>query len=46
MPYIDGLNVIDGVRDSTKAKIIVVSARGLESEKVEALDKGADSIHS
>jgi len=42
LPDIDGLNVIDKVRDSTKAKIIVVSARGRESEKVEALDRGAD----
>jgi len=42
LPDIDGLNVIDSVRGSTKARIIVVSARGRESEKVEALDKGAD----
>jgi len=42
LPDIDGLNVIDKVRESTKARIIVVSARGRESEKVEALDKGAD----
>ena len=42
LPDIDGLNVIDSVRGSTKARIIIVSARGRESEKVEALDKGAD----
>lgn len=42
LPDMDGLNVIDKVRESTKARIIVVSARGRESEKVEALDKGAD----
>ena len=42
LPDIDGLKVIDKVRSSTKARIIVVSARGRESEKVEALDKGAD----
>ncbi len=42
LPDIDGLNVIEKVRESTKAKIIVVSARGHEREKVEALDKGAD----
>jgi two-component system KDP operon response regulator KdpE len=42
LPDIDGLNVIERVRESTKARIIVVSARGHESEKVEALDKGAD----
>ena len=42
LPDIDGLKVIDKVRKSTKARIIVVSARGREREKVEALDKGAD----
>lgn len=42
LPDIDGLKVIEKVRESTKARIIVVSARGLEREKVEALDKGAD----
>jgi len=42
LPDIDGLEVIDKVRNSTKARIIVVSARGREREKVEALDKGAD----
>lgn len=42
LPDIDGLNVIKKVRESTKARIIVVSARGHESEKVEALDSGAD----
>jgi len=42
LPDIDGLKVIEKVRASTKARIIVVSARGLEREKVEALDKGAD----
>ncbi|HEY8889373.1 MAG TPA: response regulator transcription factor [Clostridium sp.] len=42
LPDIDGLKVIENVRDSTKARIIVVSARGREREKVEALDKGAD----
>jgi two-component system KDP operon response regulator KdpE len=42
LPDMDGLDVIDKVRESTKARIIVVSARGRESEKVEALDKGAD----
>ena len=42
LPDMDGLNVIDKVRELTKARIIVVSARGRESEKVEALDSGAD----
>jgi len=42
LPDLDGISVINKVRKSTKAKIIVVSARGRESEKVEALDMGAD----
>jgi two-component system KDP operon response regulator KdpE len=42
LPDIDGINVIKKVRAATKARIIVVSARGYESEKVEALDSGAD----
>ncbi|RCX14345.1 two-component system KDP operon response regulator KdpE [Anaerobacterium chartisolvens] len=42
LPDIDGLDVIAMVRPVTKAAIIVVSARGHEREKVEALDSGAD----
>ncbi|MGH4137621.1 response regulator [Clostridium sp.] len=42
LPDMDGLDVIEKVRETTKAMIIVVSARGHEREKVEALDKGAD----
>ncbi|KUO73418.1 MAG: XRE family transcriptional regulator [Clostridia bacterium BRH_c25] len=42
LPDIDGLDVIAEVRPVTKAAIIVVSARGHEREKVEALDSGAD----
>ncbi|MBW9153204.1 response regulator [Clostridium estertheticum] len=42
LPDIDGLDVIEKVREFTKAKIIVVSARGHEREKVEVLDRGAD----
>lgn len=42
LPDIDGLDVITTVRPITKAAIIVVSARGHEREKVEALDSGAD----
>ncbi|MGV8983182.1 response regulator [Clostridium sp.] len=42
LPDMDGLDVIEKVRKTTKAMIIVVSARGHESEKVEALDRGAD----
>lgn len=42
LPDMDGLDVITTVRPVTKATIIVVSARGREREKVEALDRGAD----
>jgi two-component system KDP operon response regulator KdpE len=42
LPDMDGLDVITMIRPKTKAAIIVVSARGLEREKVEALDRGAD----
>lgn len=42
LPDIDGIDVIAKVRPVTKAAIIVVSARGHEREKVEALDSGAD----
>ena len=43
LPDIDGMEVLSQIRDiSEKIPIIVVSARGSESEKVEALDAGAD----
>lgn len=42
LPDMDGIEVIATVRPITKAAIIVVSARGREGEKVEALDSGAD----
>lgn len=42
LPDIDGIEVIEKLRPVTKAKIIVVSARGHEREKVKALDCGAD----
>ncbi|MEG0132830.1 MAG: response regulator transcription factor [Clostridium sp.] len=42
LPDMDGLKVIERIRGNTKAKIIVVSARGNERVKVEALDCGAD----
>lgn len=42
LPDIDGIDVISMIRPLTKAAIIVVSARGHEREKVEALDSGAD----
>lgn len=42
LPDMDGIDVIKEIRENTKAKIIVVSARGRERDKVEALDIGAD----
>ena len=42
LPDIDGLDVIKQCREWTATPIIVVSARGHEREKVEALDLGAD----
>lgn len=44
LPDIDGLDVIEKVREWSKVKIIVVSARGQEKEKVAALDAGADDF--
>ncbi|MBO3444419.1 response regulator transcription factor [Clostridium sp. CCUG 7971] len=42
LPDMDGVEIIEKIRDRTKAKIIVVSARERERDKVEALDSGAD----
>lgn len=42
LPDIDGLDVIRRCREWTSTPIIIVSARGHEREKVEALDLGAD----
>ncbi len=42
LPDIDGVEIIKGVREWSSVPIIVVSARGRETDKVEALDFGAD----
>lgn len=42
LPDIDGLEVVNQIRQMSSVPIIVVSARGQESEKVVALDAGAD----
>ena len=42
LPDMDGTEVIRGIRGWSSAPIIVLSARGQESQKVEALDAGAD----
>ncbi|MEZ4318569.1 MAG: response regulator transcription factor [Myxococcota bacterium] len=42
LPDEDGLDVVTRVREWSQVPIIVVSARGLEVDKVRALDRGAD----
>ena len=42
LPDMDGKDVISSLRSWTKMPIIVVSARGRETEKIAALDLGAD----
>lgn len=46
LPGIEGLEVIRRVRDRSQVPIIVLSARGEELMKVEALDLGADDYLS
>lgn len=38
----DGIEIITEIRDISEVPIIVVSARGMEKEKIEALDLGAN----
>ncbi len=42
LPDLDGLEVIRQLREWTKLPILILSARGQESDKVIALDAGAD----
>jgi two-component system KDP operon response regulator KdpE len=42
LPDMDGLEVLKSVRARSRVPVVVVSARGHEHEKVEALDLGAD----
>lgn len=42
LPDIDGVEVIKKLRTMSQIPIIIISARGHEREKVEALDAGAD----
>ncbi|MCG3137820.1 MAG: KDP operon transcriptional regulatory protein KdpE [Phycisphaerae bacterium] len=42
LPDIDGLEVIKQIREWSKIPIIILSARGIETQKVAALDAGAD----
>ena len=42
MPGMDGLTVLSTIRQWTQVPVIVLSARGREMDKVQALDLGAD----
>ena len=42
LPSMDGLDVVRGLRGWTSVPIVVLSGRGTEAAKVEALDLGAD----
>jgi two-component system, OmpR family, KDP operon response regulator KdpE len=42
LPDIDGIDVIEQLRKVSQIPILIVSARGHDREKVEALDAGAD----
>lgn len=42
LPDIDGIKVLEQIRQTSPIPLIVVSARGQEREKVSALDLGAD----
>jgi two-component system KDP operon response regulator KdpE len=46
LPDGDGLNVIAQIREWSQMPIVVLSARGQESDKVAALDAGADDFVS
>ncbi len=46
LPDMDGLEVIRRLREWTSVPIIVLSARGLEPDKIAALDAGADDYVS
>ncbi|MCF7924970.1 MAG: response regulator transcription factor [Candidatus Izimaplasma sp.] len=44
LPDIDGVILIDKIREVSEIPIIIISARFKEDEKVEALEKGADDF--
>ena len=46
LPDMDGLNVLKHVRESSLTPIIVLSARGGEMDKVEALDRKSTRLNS
>jgi two-component system KDP operon response regulator KdpE len=42
LPDMDGLDVVTRLREWSRTPVIVISARGQETDKVDALDAGAD----
>lgn len=42
LPDVDGVDVIRRIREWSKVPIIILSVRGREADKIEALDRGAD----
>ena len=42
LPDMDGLDLVSRLREWSQTPVIVISARGQESDKVDALDAGAD----
>jgi two-component system KDP operon response regulator KdpE len=46
LPDLDGVDVIQRIREWSKVPILVISARGQEQDKVDALDAGADDYVS
>ena len=42
LPDIDGIDVVRGIRGWSRVPIVILSVRDAESDKVEALDAGAD----
>lgn len=44
LPDVDGQDLIRQIRERTDVPIIVLSARGMEQERIKALDSGADDF--
>jgi len=42
LPFIDGWHLLEQMQDRSRPGVIVISARGEESDKIRALDLGAD----
>ena len=45
LPDIDGVEVIEKIRSWSNMPIIVISARSEDSDKIEALDAGAEDVY-